>query len=96
VVGIESALTAHKDVRAEEERQRAQRLADERARLRPERLRWYQAWMARELEAHADGWARARQLQEFLDAYERRGSRRDLPRIGWLPLAGTPMLSTRS
>jgi hypothetical protein len=70
VVGIESALTAHKDARAEEERQKAQRLADERARLRPERLRWYQAWMAMELEAKASAWARARQLRGFLDAYE--------------------------
>jgi hypothetical protein len=70
VVGIESALATHKDVRAEEERQKAQRLADERARLRPERLRWYQAWMARDLEARAATWARARQLREFLNAYE--------------------------
>jgi hypothetical protein len=70
VVGIETALAAHKDARAEEERQKAQRLADERARLRSERLRWYEAWMAKDLEAHAGAWGRARQLREFLDAYE--------------------------
>jgi hypothetical protein len=70
VVGIEAAVAAHKNVRAEEDRQKAQRLADERARLRPERLRWYQAWMAKELDDHAAAWARARQVREFLDAYQ--------------------------
>lgn len=71
VVGIEVTLAAHKDARAEEDRQIAQRLDDDRARLRPEWLRWYQAWVARDLEAHAEAWSRARQLREFLDAYAR-------------------------
>lgn len=70
VLGIEVAARREKALRIEEERQKAERLAEQRRQVRGERLQWYEGWMARELENLAADWARARQLREFLTAYE--------------------------
>jgi hypothetical protein len=71
VLALEAAAQLSRNEHLEHERiQRLHRDA-ERKRLRGERLEWYRAQLAEELEELSGAWAKATELQQFLAAYDR-------------------------
>jgi hypothetical protein len=71
LLAFEAAAQLSRQEHLDQERiQRAHRDA-ERKRLRGERLEWYRAELAEELEEMSAAWAKAAELQQFLAAYDR-------------------------
>jgi hypothetical protein len=71
VLAFEAAAQLSRQEHLEHERIQRARLDAERKRLRGERLEWYRAELAEELEEMASTWAKSAELQRFLAAYDR-------------------------
>lgn len=65
----EAAVAGHAADEAARRKQAERRVAELR-RVRPERLAWYEAFLARDLGKMAARWRKAQRLRQFLAAYE--------------------------
>ncbi|MBK7583801.1 MAG: hypothetical protein IPI67_26855 [Myxococcales bacterium] len=70
VVDVERAAKKLRQGRIDMERQHAEREAEQRRRLRTERLGWYKRELAKAFERMAADWRKSQDLQAFVTAYE--------------------------
>jgi hypothetical protein len=71
VISMEQAAELATRERQEAKRQQEEWQAQERKRLRGERLIWYHKWLAQELKRVASDRATAQRLRAFLEAWDR-------------------------
>jgi hypothetical protein len=70
VLALEQAAQVGRQERLEAEQRQREWAAQERKRLRGERMLWYQRHVAEDLERMASNWEKAQQIRHFLGAYE--------------------------
>ncbi len=67
ILGLEGIALYYREVQEAEQRAHATRIKEERARVRPQRMKKYEQLLTENLHEMADNWAKAKQLRAFLD-----------------------------